>query len=232
MNPVLILTHNNLELTKRCVESVLKQDIPTEVLIYDNGSTDGTVEWLPEEWVRSDKRVTYSLLGSNRGVSAAWNMGLGYLIAAYGHALVIGNDTVLGPWTYRKMLSIGVPFVTGVAVDKMEQVIEPGPLGVLTSNPDFSCFLATKECWETVGPFDERMKFYAQDCDFHVRAHRLGMRLWKCCLPYYHERSSTLRLASPEERAEINAQANKDRAVFQSLYGCLPGSKEYEEIFK
>ena len=76
MNPVLILTHNNLELTKRCVESVLKQDIPTEVLIYDNGSTDGTVEWLPEEWVRSDKRVTYSLLGSNRGVSAAWNLSL------------------------------------------------------------------------------------------------------------------------------------------------------------
>ena len=30
MNPVLILTHNCLELTKKCVESVLTQDVDTE----------------------------------------------------------------------------------------------------------------------------------------------------------------------------------------------------------
>jgi len=76
------------------------------------------------------------------------------------------------------------------------------------------------------------MKLYASDCDFHVRAHRLGVPLYKASVPYYHERSSTLRLASPEERDEINVQANKDRAVFYSLYNCVPGQKEYEELFR
>jgi len=76
------------------------------------------------------------------------------------------------------------------------------------------------------------MKLYASDCDFHIRAHRMGIPLYKAAVPFYHERSSTLRLAPPEEAAEIQAQANRDREVFRSIYNCLPGTKEYEELFK
>jgi len=45
MNPVLILTHNCLDLTKRCVESIRAQDIDITLQVIDNGSTDGTEEW-------------------------------------------------------------------------------------------------------------------------------------------------------------------------------------------
>ena len=44
MNPVLILTHNNLDITKKCVDSVFRQDNDAKPFIYDNGSTDGTRE--------------------------------------------------------------------------------------------------------------------------------------------------------------------------------------------
>jgi len=49
MNYVLMLTRNNLELTKRAVESVRAQDIPTFVCMVDNGSTDGTQEHFEPE---------------------------------------------------------------------------------------------------------------------------------------------------------------------------------------
>lgn len=225
-NPVLTLTHNCLELTKRCVESVCRQDIPTHMTLIDNGSTDDTVNWA------SEQGVLLHAESENIGVSAGWNYGLTYnFFRGAEHVLVIGNDTVLPPWMYRHLLSYDLPFVTGVAVDDMAQVIEPTEQVPVTPNPDFSCFLIRREAWDKVGTLDQRMKHYCSDCDYHIRAHSLGVPLVKACVPFYHERSSTLKLAPPSEREEIETQANKDRGFFQSLYGCLPGSKEYEAIF-
>lgn len=236
MNAVLTLTRNNLALTKRTIASILSQDIPTIMCAIDNGSTDGSREWLDED--------DYLLGASsvNEGVSSGWNRGLGNIFSAAlaghhnmpveEHVLVIGNDTVLPPWFYRELLSYDQPFVTGIAVDSMDVIKSLPAKCPLDPHPDFSAFLIRRDCWEKVGPFDERMKLYASDCDFHVRAHRLGIPLSKANLPFYHERSSTLNLASPEERAVIESQANADREVFRSLYGCLPGTAEYENLFR
>jgi GT2 family glycosyltransferase len=229
VNAILTLCHNNLHLTQQAIWHAMRQDVPVEVFAIDNGSTDGTVEWL-----RSCKWLLYNC-PENRGVSAGWNQGLKMLFdwADADSVLVIGNDTRLAPWTMRLLLSYNLSFVTGVAVDEISQIEQTMPPQLpLEPHPDFSCFLIRRDIWEAVGPFDERMKHYASDCDFHIRAHRKGINLYKACVPFYHERSSTLRLASPEERMEIQEQANKDRAVFQSMYNCLPGQKEYYDLFR
>lgn len=232
MNAVLILTRNCLELTKRCVESVRNQDVPTYRLFVDNGSSDGTKEWIRQQ--TGDGVVDWS---ENRGVSRGWNEGISHLFRflfdhkPVDHILVIGNDTVLAPWTYSALLSANVPFVTGVDVG-MSPLPDKPDVFPLSPHPDFSCFLIRRECWEKVGPFDERMVNYVGDCDYHVRAHRLGIPLYKANIPYNHERSSTMKRASAEDRAEIEAQANADRKVFDDLYGCQPGSPEYSALFK
>ncbi len=239
MNPVLMLTHNNLELTKLASASVMAQDIRVDLLAVDNGSTDGTQNWLPDNSVaRSEYNFNCWRNQDNIGVSAAWNWGLNYyfqipfLNGSNDHVLVINNDVILPPWFYRQLLEYDKPFISGVSVDKMEQIAEPAPFGSIHPHPDFSAFLIKREVWEKVGPFDEAMKHYASDNDFHVRAHKAGIPLWKANVPFYHERSSTLRLASPEERAEIEAQANRDRAVFQQKYGVMPWGDGYDELFR
>lgn len=225
MNPVLTLCRNNLQLTKRFAGSVLAQDISTRLFFVDNGSSDGTKEWLS-----AFDGLAFS---QNKGVSYGWNVGLSTLFnQGADHVLVCGNDTILASWTYSLLLAYNLGFVTGVAVDDLSQVRQKRPpLLPLEKHPDFSCYLVRRAVWERVGRFDDRMKHYASDTDYHVRAHRLGVDLYKACCPFYHERSSTLRNASPEERAEIQEQANKDRAVFQSIYHCLPGQPEYEALF-
>jgi GT2 family glycosyltransferase len=231
MNPVLILTHNNLSLTKRCVASVRNQDIPTQIMIVDNGSTDGTLEWLDEPaqleiWAISN--------GNNDGVSKGWNQGMKTLFSTpdVDHVLIIGNDTVLPSWFYSQLLSYQYPFVTGISVERMEQIAKPPQQKSADVHPDFSAFLIRRQAWEEIGPFDERMILYASDCDYHVRGHRAGIKLMKSCVPFYHERSSTLRLAHPEERDRIQAQANADREVFRSIYGVLPGQPGYDALFE
>lgn len=225
MNSVLILTRNCLELTKRCIESVNAQDVPTSTLIVDNGSTDGTLAWLPSS------NCGWMEFSENRGVSVGWNEGLSAFFAwdINAHVLVINNDAVLPKWFYRTLLSYDAPFVSGVAIDTMP-LEEPEPCQ-LTPHPDFSAFLIRRECWEKVGKFNEDMILYAQDCDYHVRAHRLGVSLMKANVPFFHVNSQTMKRANPEERKWIQEQANKDRAVFKAKYNCLPGTSEYNALF-
>jgi GT2 family glycosyltransferase len=228
MTPTLILTHNNLELTKRCVESVLAQDISTEILFVDNGSSDGTVDWI----LGFTKKVHN--FNRNLGVSFGWNVGLSdfFNLENADYTLVVNNDTVMPPYFLSSLLSYNLPFVSGVSVDTMSSITYPSRWENPAPCPDFSAFLIRRDCWETVGSFDEEMKFYASDCDYHVRAHRAGVQLLNSGVPFYHERSSTLKNADPEERAEISDQANADRQAFRIKWGTIPGEPAYAELFK
>jgi GT2 family glycosyltransferase len=224
MNPVLILTHNCVSLSERAIASVLIQDIETSIYVIDNGSTDGTVDKL--------RRYVCISYVANKGVSRGWNDGLDMNFIRSEHCLVVNNDVVLPPWFYRELLSYEVSFVSGVSVDNMDMIREPAGRMSLSPSPDFSAFLIRRDAWEKVGPFDETMKFYASDNDWHVRAHRAGVKLWKANVPFYHERSSTLNNAPSQEAQEIRDQADKDRAVFFEKYGCAPWGPGYDELFK
>jgi GT2 family glycosyltransferase len=237
MNPVLILTRNNLELTKRCVESVRAQDIPTELFIYDNGSTDGTHEWIVNNRDLLGFRDSINCI--NTGVTYAWNVMLKYNFEDEGRTsvLVLNNDAIIPPWFMRELASYGLlyeldPFVTGVATNDMSVIAEKAGVCPPSPHPDFSAFLIGRSVWERVGPFDERFVLYCQDCDYHVRAHRAGVHLWKANVPYFHINSQTLHRSTPVDRMAIQEQANRDRAMFKSIYGVLPGTAEYNELFK
>ena len=235
MNPVLMLTRNNLDLTRRAIESVLLQDCgDIRLLVLDNDSTDGTRDWLGSLF-EHESRLQWVPFRPQLGVSAGWNWGLRQLFdftPACEHVLVLNNDVVLPKWFYRTLLQHRVDFVTGVAVGEQARNGPPLDAGApLSPNPDFSAFLMRRAAWAAVGEFNEGMVHYASDCDWHVRAHRLGVPLWKANVPYWHLGSGTMKRATPEERAAIQAQANADRAVFRALYGCVPGEDAYGKLF-
>ena len=227
MNPVLILTHNCLEMTKRCVESAQKQDIPTQICIVDNGSSDGTAEWASRNGFR------WASFNHNAGVSKGWNIGLELLFVDFPreHVLAINNDVIIPSWFLSSLLSYDVPFVTGVSVGSMEEIAQPEPRKELAPCPDFSAFLIRRECWEKVGPFDETMCLYASDLDYHIRAHRAGVKLMNAGVAFYHERSSTLNSAPPRERRLIELCADADRATFTKKWGCTAWGPAYDAMF-
>lgn len=226
MNPVLMLVRDNFEMTKRAIDSILAQDIPTSLVIVDNSKGDETLNWALEN------RIEVYPFRPQIGVSKGWNFGLSKLFdRGFEHVLVPNSDVVLKPWTYRKLIEYSLPFVTGVAVDTYPSEEPEVDASQLSAHPDFSLYCIRRDCWDSVGEFNESMFLYVQDCEYHVRAHRLGVPLWKANVAYYHVNSQTMKRALPEERAAIMAQADLDREVFKSIYGCLPGSKAYEQLF-
>ncbi len=62
---ITILIHNQLEYTKKCLESIFRYtDLPYELLIVDNGSTDGTMKFLND-------------LGEGRVTVGGWRIRVG-----------------------------------------------------------------------------------------------------------------------------------------------------------
>lgn len=225
-HPVVMLARNAIELTKRAVASVLAQDIPVQLRVIDNNSTDGTPEWLASQL----PRVTVQTFRPAQGVSASWNFALHETFSRYDHCLVVNNDVQLRMDTYSALLEDGGPFVTAVSVDN-PTAIEGGWAKAPRPHPDFSCFLIRREVWRKVGKFDESMSLYASDADYHLRMHQAGIQAYTIGIPFYHYASGTLKSATEWDRREIQAQADKDRARFVEKWGCAVGSPEYYKMF-
>ncbi|MEF3274047.1 MAG: glycosyltransferase [Chloroflexus sp.] len=86
---IIILTWNGLEVTQRCLNSLRAKtkEVPYQLIIVDNGSTDGTVEW-----VRNQADVTLIANRENRGFAAGVNQGLA-MVPPDHDVLLLNNDT-------------------------------------------------------------------------------------------------------------------------------------------
>ncbi|WP_437187875.1 glycosyltransferase [Planctomicrobium sp. SH668] len=89
LTSIVIVTLNNWHLTHACLESIrLRTDLPFELIVVDNGSTDGTVSFL-----QSSPDVTLIQNDTNRGFPAAANQGIA--VAKGDHVLLLNNDTLV-----------------------------------------------------------------------------------------------------------------------------------------
>lgn len=242
-NWVIVPCHNNSDLLQTCLESVLAQTIPVKIFAINNGSVDNTSRVLAG---LDNKHIVVNAY-PQLGVAGAWNYGLQRLFCSKnvgGEAtegvLVCNQDVILRPDTYETLLRQGEGFVTAVSRgdegrDSLNEPLHPGQGGGVwhkRPHPDFSCFLIKRDCYRTVGPFDEA--FYPawfEDNDYHIRMARAGIEA--CCidLPFYHYAAGTIKRARQEGLAEpydVAFRANQKR--FQEKWGVLPGTKEYEEL--
>ena len=230
---IVIVARNNVEYTKAAVRTAIDQDVPCEVMVIDNCSADGTMDWLKTRDVaRFFNPVQLSLAACwNQALKIFWRIGCE-------EALVVNNDVELRRDTYRLLRSHGGPFVTCISVRNREEMgtVEDRHVPTLYAterpHPDFSCFLIRKEVTDRVGWFDEKyFPAFCEDCDYHVRMHRAGIRAVAVALPFVHHGSQTLRTAESGERQRIERGAERNRERFREIYGCRPGTPEYEKLF-
>lgn len=92
---IVVLNWNNYKDTKECLESIQKVEYPSfEVLVVDNGSTDGSGDRINDEFewcdvIFTDENLGYSA-GMNVGIEAALDSDADYV-------LLLNNDTIVEP---------------------------------------------------------------------------------------------------------------------------------------
>lgn len=93
---IIIATLNCLDYTKACVQSILDTtNTAAKIIIIDNASTDGTVEWL-----RQQDNILHIENTTNLGFSTSYNIGLELVNTDY--VVLSNNDVVYSPgWLHR-----------------------------------------------------------------------------------------------------------------------------------
>ncbi len=238
---IVMVTHNNLAFSRGCLESIRRNTrYPNyEIIVVDNGSTDGTRELL-EAMARSRPALTVVCNDSNRGFAAACNQGLRL---AQGWVLcLLNNDTVVAPgWlsgmvralrTDRRAGLVG-PVSNAVGNEARVQVgytdVEEMPEwaakwaaeheGDVLELPMLALFCAAmrREVWEQVGDLDERFEVgMFEDDDYCRRIRQAGYKLF--CLRdafVHHWQRATFRLLGEEEFQRIY---ERNREAYQAKW--------------
>lgn len=103
---IIILNWNGLKDTAECLESVIRSDyINYEIIVVDNGSTDGSVTILKEKYpfvtIIENKENIGFVGGCNIGIKAALEKnGVDYV-------WLLNNDTIIEPNTLSELVVIG-----------------------------------------------------------------------------------------------------------------------------
>lgn len=95
MTTVIIPNYNGMKFLPDCIASLKTQTTGEfEILIVDNGSSDGSVGWI-ETAADSDDRIKLIALPENKGFAGGVNEGLRHTDSEY--VLLLNNDTIAFP---------------------------------------------------------------------------------------------------------------------------------------
>jgi GT2 family glycosyltransferase/predicted Zn-dependent protease len=96
---IIIVTYNNLFFTRETIKSVIKySDIPYEIIVIDNASTDGS-----QDYLRNNTNLKVILNDTNIGFAAACNQGIS--IAKGNYILLLNNDVIVTNFWLSRMLA-------------------------------------------------------------------------------------------------------------------------------
>jgi GT2 family glycosyltransferase/2-polyprenyl-3-methyl-5-hydroxy-6-metoxy-1,4-benzoquinol methylase/tetratricopeptide (TPR) repeat protein len=233
LTSIVMCTWNQLAYTRQCVESILtKTDSPYELIFVDNGSSDGTPDYL-----RSIPGAQVILNRANRGFAAAVNQGL--QVASGKQVLLLNNDTLVTTGWLELLLEAlydrpdtGLVGPVSNNVSGIQQI--PVDYGDLSCLDGFAwnlrlerelievdrlvgfCLLARREVLEKVGPLDERFEVGCfEDDDWCRRALAVGYKAYVASNAFVHHFGSVTFKAQGLDFSEI---MNRNHRVYQQKW--------------
>ncbi|EHP86406.1 glycosyl transferase family 2 [Geobacter metallireducens RCH3] len=235
MISIVIPLYNQVAYTQLCVQSLRRAGLNgVDVLLIDNGSTDGTAEYLKS---CSDLRVIRNR--ENLGCAGAWNQGVRETTSEW--VMILNNDVVVSPgWLDGLLEAAGKEGLDVVSpairegeynydiegysqefVGRMGDVVRRGVA-------DGICFMVRRRVFEVVGLFDENFRIgQFEDADFFRRARNAGFRLGTTGRSFIHHFGSVTQDAIRKNRPERPYVA-ENRAYFREKWQLTRGRRLIE----
>jgi glycosyltransferase involved in cell wall biosynthesis len=190
---IITVTHNGLAFTVKCINSILQYTQDYELIVVDNGSTDGTVGYLNALMEKHDN--VKCIFNKENGTYAKAN-NQGYAISSGDHVCFLNNDTVVNNnWIDRLSAHLyGVPLKNigivgpitnssngkqayGHVSDPEKWYLENRGRWSHTGRLYGWCLLMRRALLEEIGTFDERFDNSHEDNDLCIRAQLAGYQL-------------------------------------------------------
>ena len=229
---VIVPVLNGKDTIELCIQSLLQLRPPAggvELIVVDNGSTDGTIEIL----TRYESRLKV-LEQSKPGVSAARNLGIQH--ARADRVAFIDSDCIAEPDWLRDIILPLEDLRVGVAggsilaqqpcnwIQNFGERIHDHQRAIEGEDPPYVIgmnWASRRSVLLEVGLFDERL-LRGQDVDLARRIHAAGYRLIYCPTALVrHRNRSTISSLFAEGVAHGRAIALVDRKYRGSSPGCI-----------
>lgn len=210
---IIILNWNGKEDTIKCLKSLEEIPTPHQVVMVDNGSTDGSVKEISRAFpkihlIETNKNLGYAE-GNNIGIRYALKEGADFIF-------ILNNDTTVTRNILEAFLKRDIPVQGGKALlmneptlidhlggnwntkrGQFDLIAEKGPEKDWISplSLDYVCGVALfvkREVFEKVGFFDPRFFLFWEEADWCCRAKREGFAIQVCPEAIlYHKRSAS-----------------------------------------
>lgn len=192
---VIIVTYNAMQWAERCFNSLRTSNTKHDVIVVDNGSTDGTREFIQKNY----PYVIFHQCEQNLGFGKANNVGLLFALDHnYDYVYLLNQDAWVYPDTFERLVSISKRYPTfGILSPiqmeaNMQKIDRNFCVGVCNweSNKDIlsdfytqklkdvypvktvmaAHWLVSIECIKKVGLFSPSFPHYGEDDNFANRA--------------------------------------------------------------
>lgn len=194
---IAVIAFNNLHLTKRCMEAVFRSEGRFEVIFVNNGSTDGTADYLSS----LGTQVGVITNETNRGVGESYNQAIQYAHAPY--FVTLNNDMeILEPDWLSKMRQkfIDDPKMAIVGFEGTCQSLDEqgfGHPGTVLDYVEGSCMMIRTNLARRYGLFDPAYRFgYCEDSDLSLRMRKRGYHIARVPINHRHEQGATSRMVA------------------------------------
>lgn len=239
---IIVLTYNNLDLTKACLHSIEKHSHYSniELILVDNASTDGTPEFLIS-YAEGKEHVVLCLNDSNLGFSAGNNVGLKAATGDY--IIILNNDTyVTEGWIHglvrglRRHSSLGLvgPVTNNIGNEAkininysdMEQMAIAAREYTRTHTGEvypvraaaFFCVMFSRQVYEKVGPMEEKFGVgFFEDDDYCNRVREAGYEVAVIEDVFvHHHLSASFNKLKAEKKQEL---FERNKEIYEDKWG-------------
>ena len=103
---IIILVCNQIAYTKKCMESIVKHtDVPFELIVVDNASTDGTLQYLKSELTQLMPEDRLRIIKNKENLGFAKGNNQGIAVSRGKYVVLLNNDVVVTPGWLSKMIA-------------------------------------------------------------------------------------------------------------------------------
>lgn len=237
---IVILTYNNLEYTKQCIESIRKHTTKDtyEIVVVDNASSDGTDEWLNEQ-----EDIRTILNSENQGFPKGCNQGI--KISTEENILLLNNDVIVTPNWLENLIkalysneNIGAVGAitnscsyyqsTQTNYKNYDELIEFAAKNNISDSTRWEerlklvgfCMLIKRSVVEKIGLLDERFTpGNFEDDDYSYRIRQAGYKLLFCKDSFIHHYGSA---SFGKNSNDYNMLLTINKEKFKDKWGVNP----------
>lgn len=190
----IIVTYNAMRWVDRCLGSVKASSVSSDIFIVDNGSTDGTRDYIAENYpeailIRSDVNLMFG---------RANNLGLEYALKnGYDYVYLLNQDAWVVPDAFENLIAASATYPEYGILSPLQMksdgesyerlfghlIIEKMPDGFLKREicdvgfVQAAHWMLPRRCIETVGGFSPSFPHYGEDNNYCQRAIFHGFRI-------------------------------------------------------